>query len=241
MTMPEDSVPRDTPPPPPKKSEPPPSLRKRLWALAHIPILLAGLALTVFGFVRFVDVFEEVRTYRTVPTCGTPAAKPDALCATRESGRVTKRWTEPDDGSTTYKLAIARETAPTDDFSVGEAFYDDVDPGTTVDLKVLRGEVIEVSYHGHRAKPLHMPWLKWIEFSALIGAGVALVLTAMYLDEADLMASMLLASGAAAAFATAIGSAILIPIQWPLVVTLVIGAVCWLLTAYVGHRTLEEF
>ncbi|MFI9366590.1 hypothetical protein ACIG5E_36905 [Kitasatospora sp. NPDC053057] len=209
--------------------------------MAHITILLAGLAVTVFGFVRFVDVFEEIHTYRAVPTCATPAAKPGALCAARESGRVTKRWTEADDGSTTYKLAVARETAPTDDYSVGEAFYDDVGPGTIVDLKVLRGKVLEVSYHGHRAKPMNLPWLKWIEFSALIGAGVALVLTAMYLDEVDVMASMLLASGVVAAVATAIGSAVLITIQWPLIVTLVIGIALWLLAAYAGLRTLEEF
>ncbi|MFD8702838.1 hypothetical protein ACFV1W_09510 [Kitasatospora sp. NPDC059648] len=239
--MPEDSAPpRDTPPPS-KKPEPSPSLRERLWALARITIIGLGLALTVFGFVRFVDVFEEIHTYRAAPTCATPAAKPGELCAALESGRVTKRWTEADDGSTAYKLAVARETAPTDAYDVGEAFYDDVEPGTTVELKVLRGKVIEVSYHGHRAKPLHMPWLKWIESSALIGAGLALVLTGMYLEEIDVLASMLLASGAAAAVATAVGSAVLITIQWPLIVTLVIGVAFWLLAAYVCVRTLEDF
>ncbi|MFJ9777024.1 hypothetical protein ACIRVF_38315 [Kitasatospora sp. NPDC101157] len=249
--MPEDSPPRDAPPPTdepqepteptnPKKSAASPSIRSRLLALARVPVLLAGLAVTVLGFVRFVDVFQEIHLYRTVPTCATPAARPGALCATVESGRVTEQWKEPGDGSTTYKLTVARETAPVRSYMVGQAFYEDVSPGTVVELKILRGKVLEVSYHGHRARALNFPWLKWIEFSVVIGAGVALVLAGGYLDELVQLVGMLAVTAAVTAVATAIGAAVLITVQWPLVISLAIGAALWLLAVYTGHRTIEE-
>ncbi|MFG3229043.1 hypothetical protein ACGF07_30255 [Kitasatospora sp. NPDC048194] len=244
--MPEDSVPvQDAPPPEPGPEQRPAAPRRRLrlgdalWAAAPFAVGFVGLALTVLGFVRFTDTFEEIRAYRATPAC-TAAAAPGDDCATSESGRVTEKSEESDSDSTSYVLTVAREKAPSARYSVGEAFYDDVAPGTIVELKILRGRVFELSYHGHRSQPPNTPYLEIIEFSALIGVGLVMVVASLFGDfEFTVALSLMYSVGVW--IATAVGSVFLITVQWPLIVTLAVGVACWLFAAYLTYMTYEMF
>ncbi|MFF2149020.1 hypothetical protein [Kitasatospora sp. NPDC058190] len=206
---------------------------------AHVVLVVVGLALTVLGFVQFTDTFEEARAYRATPVCA-PAAKPGDDCVTLESGRVTKKSEEPSSDSTDYVLTVARETAPTGRYYVGKAFYRDVDTGTVVDLKILKGKVFELSYHGHRARPPYAPYLAIAEFSGLIAVGLVMIVTGM-VGDIEYLVGMALGYAAGITIATGIGSIFLITIQWPLIVTLGVAVVCWLIVAVITYTTFEEF
>ncbi|MDH6711447.1 hypothetical protein P3T27_008205 [Kitasatospora sp. MAA19] len=193
-------------------------------------LVLAGLSMVGLGFSWFVDTYHEGRAYRTAPTCGTPAVRPGADCVQQESGRVTRREVQQDSDSTTYVLTVAREMAPTDTYDVGRAFYRDVETGTIVDLKVWRGLVVELGYHGHRAGNPHTPWLTLLKLGLLIGAGTAVIAYGAFGPDLD---SRLVPVGMAAlvAGATLVGAAILLSMPWPLAVVLTIAILAWLLAA----------
>ncbi|MET8630745.1 hypothetical protein ABZW30_44865 [Kitasatospora sp. NPDC004669] len=247
MTMPEDSTPpRDTPPEPkakpdprPAASQPTPILGEWLRSAAHVVLVVVGLALTVLGFVQFADTFEEIRAYRATPVC-TAAAKPGDDCVTLESGRVTNKEEEPSSDSTNYALTVTRETAPTGRYYVGRAFYDDVDTGTVVDLKILRGKVFELSYQGHRSQPPNTPYLTIVEFSVLIAVGLVMLVSGAVADI-EYMVGIAIGYAAVVAFLTVMGSAFLITFQWPLTVTLALAVVFWLIAAAVTRTTFREF
>ncbi|MFH8383848.1 hypothetical protein ACH4E7_23350 [Kitasatospora sp. NPDC018058] len=246
MTMPEDSIPpQDTPPEPrakpdprPAASQPTPSLGEWLRSAAHVVVVVVGLSLTVLGFVRFADTFEEVRAYRTTPVC-TAAAKPGDGCVTLESGRVAKKEEESSSDSTDYALTVTRETAPTGRYYVGRAFYDDVDTGTVVDLKILRGKVFELSYQGHRSQPPSTPYLTIVEFSALIAVGLVMLVSGLVADI-EYMVGIAIGYAVVIAFLTDMGSTLLITFQWPLIVTLALAVVFWLIAAAITRTTFLE-
>ncbi|MGW3044829.1 hypothetical protein ACWC9T_33400 [Kitasatospora sp. NPDC001159] len=202
-------------------------------------LVLVGLALTVLGFVRFADTFEEVRAYRATPVC-TAAAKPGDDCVTLESGRVTKKEEEPNSDSTNYVLTVTRETAPTGRYYVGRAFYDDVDTGTVVDLKILRGKVFELNYQGHRSQPPSTPYLTIVEFSGLIAVGLVMLVSGLVADI-EYMAGTALGYTAAVTILTVMGSTFLITFQWPLIVTLALAVAFWLIVAAITHTTFRDF
>jgi hypothetical protein len=206
---------------------------------AYVVLVVVGLALTVLGFVQFTDTFEEARAYRATPVCA-PAAKPGDDCVTLESGRVTKKSEEPSSDSTDYVLTVARETAPTDRYYVGKAFYRDVDTGTVVELKILKGKVFELSYHGHRSQPPNTPYLATAEFSGLIAVGLVMVAAGL-VGDIEYMVGLALAYIAGITIATGTGSIFLITFQWPLIVTLSVAVVCWLIVAVITYTTFEEF
>ncbi|MFJ9843508.1 hypothetical protein ACIRYZ_24205 [Kitasatospora sp. NPDC101155] len=206
---------------------------------AYVVLVVVGLALTVLGFIRFTDTFEEARAYRATPVC-VPAAKPGHDCVTLESGRVTKKEEEPSSDSTDYVLTVARETAPTDRYYVGKAFYRDVDTGTVVELKILKGKVFELGYHGHRSQPPNTPYLAIAEFSGLIAVGLVMVAAGL-VGDIEYMAGLALAYVAGITIATGTGSIFLITFQWLLMVTLSVAVVCWLMVAVITYTTFEEF
>ncbi|MER7849078.1 hypothetical protein ABTZ03_34635 [Kitasatospora sp. NPDC096077] len=247
MTMPEDSVPlQDTPPTPePRPQQPPkPSPKPRrsagelLRAAAPAVLLVVGLALTVLGFVRFTETYQQTRAYLATTVCAADA-KPGADCVTLESGRVTKKQEEAGSDSTDYLLTVAREKAPSDRYGVGRAFYEDVDTGTYVELKILHGKVFELSYQGHSSRPPNTPYLAVVEFSVLIAFGMIMMVLALSVDDVEFMLPLALGYVLGTAIATGIGSLTLIALQWPLAVTLAIAVVLWLIVAAVSRATFE--
>ncbi|MFF4821169.1 hypothetical protein ACFY2K_42070 [Kitasatospora sp. NPDC001309] len=238
--MPEDAVPVRDERPNPDGWKVPPSLGDRLRPVARIVLALVGLALVVAGFVRFTADFEDVRRYHHTPLCTAPA-QPSDDCATRESGRVTGKHLDPGSDSDPYTLTVARETAPAAEYGVGKAFYDDVTAGTTVDVTVLHGEVIEIGYHGHRSQTETYPWADAAVLSLLIAAGTALVLTQGWPLDDGVVPFVLAVTVVANVLATLLGSIALLTLQWPLVVTLIVAALCWIAATALFRGILNEF
>ncbi|WP_371515400.1 hypothetical protein [Kitasatospora sp. NBC_01300] len=191
-------------------------------------LLLLGLTAVGLGFARFVDTYHEGWAYRGAPVCGAPAIGPGVDCTLRESGRVTKRATERDGDSTSYTLTVAREKAPTADYDVGEAFYDDVRTDTVVNLTVWRGQVVEVDYHGHRARNPHTLWLAILKLALLVGAGTALVTGGLLGPN---LRSWWTPAGMSVPMAvtTQVGAAMILLMGWPLPVTVTLAVLAWLL------------
>ncbi|MBD0689605.1 hypothetical protein [Streptomyces sp. CBMA123] len=243
--MPEDSVPlqdaqpKSTSRPRPPSPKPRPGLGGLLRAALPAALAVLGLALTILGFVRFTDTFEQTRAYRATPTCAADA-KPGADCVTLESGRVTKKEEEAGSDSTDYMLTVSRETAPTGRYAVGKAFYEDVDAGTTVELRILHGKVFELSFQGHRSRPENTPYLTIFEFSGLIGVGMIMIIGGLF-GDLEFMLFISLGYSAGATLLTAFGSLLLISLQWPLLVTLPIAVTCWLIAAAISHSAFKEF
>ncbi|MBO1420427.1 hypothetical protein [Streptomyces sp. FH025] len=206
---------------------------KALWIILRVLIVAAGLAVTVLGFARFTDAYDEVGEYRATPLCATPAAKPGADCVTRESGRVTRKSVDRSSDDTTYNLTVARETAPAQTFEVGYAFYDDVDIDTTVDLKVLRGRVVNLSYHGHLAKNPNIPWADILTFSALLAAGMAVAICGIVSWKEPAWA-VALGLAVPVWIPTVIFGGILTDVQWGFTLSLVLGIICWLVAALIS-------
>ncbi|MER7580685.1 hypothetical protein [Kitasatospora sp. NPDC097691] len=196
--------------------------------LARSLLLLAGLATVALAFSWFVDAYRSVEAYRAAPDCGTAAAAPGAPCVRHETGRVTARKVDNSGDSTSYDLTVTRETAPGKVFSVGEAFYKDAKVGTDVDLKIWNGRPVEVSWHGHRASTPDVPWLSCLKVALLVGFGSALTACGLAWPREDSVSVPAFAA-VLIFFATLLGSVILCLAQWPLVITLVIPALAWLL------------
>ncbi|MFG3052696.1 hypothetical protein ACGFZP_17295 [Kitasatospora sp. NPDC048239] len=195
--------------------------------LARTLLVLAGLATTVLGFSWFVEGHHAVGAYRHAPVCGTAEATPGKDCALHETGKVTAGKVDHGDNGATYRLTVARETAPKRTYTVGEAFYDDVEVGTDVELTLFRGRVAEVSYHGHRAQNPITPWLTALKVALLAGLGSALTahgLAGWRPGARSIPASV----GALVVFLSLLGSLVFMATQWPLAVTLGIPVLGWL-------------
>ncbi|MFE6055918.1 hypothetical protein ACFQ6N_34675 [Kitasatospora sp. NPDC056446] len=207
--------------------------------LAQGLLLLAGLATVALGFTWFVDTYDEAGRYRTAPACGTAAAVAGTDCVLGETGRVAARKRDDSGDSTSYELTVARETAPRETFDVGEAFYDDTEIGTNVDLKVWRGRVAEVSYHGHRAQNPDTPWLTSVEVAFLIGLGSVLTVYGLTWPRDNARSVPVFAALWVVAFSFA-GCVILVQIQLPFALTLGIPVLGWvLMTAGTTAVTLD--
>ncbi|MFJ3221352.1 hypothetical protein ACIPLC_36215 [Kitasatospora sp. NPDC086801] len=210
-----------------------------LRRMAQTLLLLLGLSAVGLGFARFVDAYHEGWAYRGAPVCGAPAIKPGADCTLRESGRVTRTAAERDGDSTSYSLTVAREKAPTDTYNVGEAFYEDVGTDTVVNLTVWRGQVVEVDYHGHRARNPHTLWLAILKLALLIGAGTGLIAGGLLGPN---LGSWWVPAGMSVPVAatTLVGAAMLLLMDWPLAATLTLAVLAWLLAVSVVAGTSTE-
>ncbi|MEU8927762.1 hypothetical protein AB0D10_43825 [Kitasatospora sp. NPDC048545] len=208
-------------------------------ALARILLVVAGLSTVVAGFGWFLDTFHAVDAYRSAPQCGTAAAAPGAPCVLRETGRVTARSTSTSDDSIFYNLSVARETAPTGSFSVGEAFYDDASVGTTVDLTIWNGRVVEVSWHGHRAPTRDIPALAALKLAGLIGAASAVLVHGLAWPRLG-AAAVAPAAGFVIAVSAFLGSVMLFAAQWPMIITLGVPVLGWLFVVVIGTSIAHE-
>ncbi|MFJ9453793.1 hypothetical protein ACIRST_01830 [Kitasatospora sp. NPDC101447] len=196
--------------------------------LARALLVAAGLATVLLAFSWFVDAYRSVDAYRAAPDCGTAAAAPGAPCVRHETGKVTARKVDNSSDSTTYDLTVARETAPGRTFSVGEAFYREAKIGTDVDVKVWNGRPVEVSWHGHRASTPDIPWLSTLKVALLVSAGTALTAYGLAWPRDSYRGTPVVAA-VSIFIPTYIGALILCLAQWPLIVTLVIPGLAWLL------------
>ncbi|MFE2105933.1 hypothetical protein ACFXAF_08695 [Kitasatospora sp. NPDC059463] len=139
-------------------------------------MVLAGLGLVVLGFRSFVLTYEEVTAYRRAPVCGAAAAS-GAHCLRHESGRVAQRSTRGGREGTVYRLVVAGETGSVYGvYDVDEAFYDDMPPGSAVELTVFRGRVVEVAAAGHRVRAPQVPLRACLELTVLGFLGSSLVI-----------------------------------------------------------------
>ncbi|AUY47714.1 hypothetical protein [Streptomyces sp. CB01881] len=199
-------------------------------ALTKGLFLLAGLATTVLGFSWFVDANDAVGAYRTAPVCGTAAHTPGTDCVRRETGKVTARKTGTGGESTTYTLTVARETAPGHSYTVDSEFYYDATIGVDVELAVFRGQVAEVSYHGHRAQNPGTPWLTSLEVALLVGLGSALTATGVSWSRLGLKPAPFYFSIAVfVAVMAFLGCLVFVTSQEPLAATLAVPVLGWLL------------
>ncbi|MFB7619706.1 hypothetical protein [Kitasatospora sp. NPDC056181] len=198
-------------------------------ALTKGLFLLAGLATTVLGFSWFVDEHDAAGAYRTAPVCGTAAHTPGTDCVRHETGKVTAISTDIDGESTTYRLTVARETAPGHSYTVNSAVFYDAKVGVDVELAVFRGRVAEVSYHGHRAQNPGTPWLTSVEVALLVGLGSALTATGVSHSRLGLRAAPFYFSTAVFVAAMAfLGCLVFVSSQQPLAVTLAAPVLGWL-------------
>ncbi|MFJ3793140.1 hypothetical protein [Kitasatospora sp. NPDC090091] len=196
--------------------------------LTQVLFLVAGLATTVLGFTLFVEGYDAVGAHRHAPVCGTAAATPGTDCLLHETGKVTGRRVDRGDNGDTYALTVARETAPEHRYTVGEAFYDDAQVGTDVDLSIFRGRVSELSYQGHRAENPITPWLTAFKVALLAGLGSALTahgLTWWWRSGPQVGPAVF---AVVIAFVSFVGGLCFMSTQWPLAVTLGLPVLGWL-------------
>ncbi|MEV7775052.1 hypothetical protein [Kitasatospora sp. NPDC086791] len=197
--------------------------------LARGVLVLAGLAVTALGFTWFVDAHHRTVAHHGAPACGTAAATPGTDCVRHETGKVTARR---DLGEDSYELRISRESASTDRYTVGRAFFDDVEVGTDVDLTVFRGRVAAVSYHGHRAENLIMPWLTSLEVALLVAAGSALIARGVARPRRKVLRTVLHCAFWVALLAC-FGALLILSFQAPLALALGLPLLGWLLATAV--------
>ncbi|WP_459648000.1 hypothetical protein [Kitasatospora sp. Ki12] len=198
----------------------------------RVLLVAVGLCAVGFGFFRFTDAFEAAGAHRGAPVCGTAEAGAGAECLHQESGRVTKKYEDGGD-STSYMLTVARETAPSGDYSVSKPFYEDVEVGSVVDLRVYRGAVVRLAYRGHQAEHLHILWMAMLEAALVIGIGTSAVAHGLAAPPARKW--WVAVSMSVPTAVTAIGgSAVLVSLQWPLAVTLALAVLGWLVAVTVS-------
>ncbi|MFE5586102.1 hypothetical protein [Kitasatospora sp. NPDC056531] len=193
----------------------------------RVLLVAVGLSAVGFGFVQFSEAFETLGAHRGVPVCGTAEAGAGTDCLHQESGWVTRKYAEDGDDSTSFMLTVARETAPSGDYSVSGSFYGDVKVGSVVDLKVYRGAVVRLAYRGHEAEHLNILWRVLIEAAVLIGVGTSAIAHGLAAPPARkwwVAVSMTVPT----AVAVIAGSALLVSVQWPFAVNLGLSALGWL-------------
>ncbi|MFF8774268.1 hypothetical protein [Kitasatospora sp. NPDC015120] len=222
-----------------------PRARSRLAAAAvrAVPpglFLLAGLAVTVLGFSRFVDAHDTAVAYRSAPVCGSAAHTPGTDCVRHETGRVTARDTRTGE-DTTYLVKVARETAPEQRYEVDWDFYSATEVGMDVDLTVFRGRVAEVSFQGHRATNPGTPWLSALTVALLAGSGAALTITGLTWSRTGGRPTAFAAVMGGLTSALALpGCLVLMTAQRPLPALLAVPAIGWLAATALGAVILRD-
>ncbi|WP_354644749.1 hypothetical protein [Kitasatospora camelliae] len=211
-----------------------------LRVLAQGLFLLAGLAVTVLGFGRFVDVNDEMGAYRRAPACGTAAAAPGTDCVRHETGTVTAGDTDSGGEGTTYTLTVARETAPTHGYTVDSGFYYAAEVGTEVDLTVFRGRVAELSQGGHHAQNPGTPWLASAEVAFLVGLGSAFTVQGLAWSRPGPRGARSTVAALAVVPPAFLGSLVLISSQLPLAVTLAGPVLGWLVLTAVATAATRD-
>ncbi|MFB8238088.1 hypothetical protein ACFC58_16210 [Kitasatospora purpeofusca] len=198
-------------------------------ALAHGLLLLAGLAVTVLGFGRFVDANDEAGAYRTAPACGTAAHAPGTDCVRHETGKVTGRQADVLGDGTVFRLTVAREAGSGHRYTVDSDLYRATAVGADVDLTLYRGKVAEVSHHGARTPTSGTAWTVSLVVALLVGLGAALtVLGLTWTRRVAEVASFAFAMGGLTAVLAFVGSLGLVPSQLPLAATLALPVLGWL-------------
>ncbi|GAA1390202.1 hypothetical protein GCM10009639_18600 [Kitasatospora putterlickiae] len=199
-------------------------------------LVLTGLATTTLGFAWFAGADVRVHAYRTAPVCG-PAAVPGpgTHCVRHERGTVTAKATHAGAGPSAgdpdaeRTVTVAREAAPTRTFSVGAAFYVDVEIGATVDLTVYRGHVAAIAYQGHRADtPSRLSLAVLLGVMVLVGLGVALASHGLSWPRLGPSAARFAAVGAVAAVLAFFGGFALMWIPLPPDFLLALPVLLWL-------------
>ncbi|WP_030231662.1 hypothetical protein [Streptomyces sp. NRRL S-350] len=196
--------------------------------LACLLLLVAGAATAALGFSWFVDAYHESGAYLTAPSCGTAEAVPGADCLRHEAGKVRAGRVDNSGDSPSYELTVSRESAPSGTYTVGKAFYDDVEIGTDVELAVWRGRVVVVSYHGHRADNPSTYWLTSLKVALLVGLGSALTAYGVTLPRGGAVGSPAMGAAFVVVFAF-FGSLLFLSTQWPFAVTLGVPVLAWVL------------
>ncbi|MFE6865721.1 hypothetical protein ACFVFS_04130 [Kitasatospora sp. NPDC057692] len=211
----------------PPSGEPAKPARPVVRGLALGLLVAAGLAAVAVGFRWFFAVYDGMGAYRTAPVCGTAAPTPHEDCVRGGTGRVEAGRVLSDEGNRTYLLTVSRAGAPTRELKVGEAFYEDVEVGSEVELTVWRGRVAEVAHHGHRARTLRTPVLTVIALSLLVGLGSALLVQRLVEQPVSVPASIALNGGWVALFVV-MGGGVLLEAQWSFALTLGLAVPGWL-------------
>ncbi|MFB7471597.1 hypothetical protein [Kitasatospora sp. NPDC056184] len=193
-------------------------------------LVAAGLAAVAVGFRWFFAVYDDLGAYRTAPVCGTAAPTPREDCVRGGTGRVEARRVRYSEDERHYELTVSREGAPTREHEVGEAFYKDAGVGSEVELRVWRGRVAEISYHGHRARTLSPPLLTALALSLLVGFGSALLVQRLIEQPLSVPTSIAL-NGGWVTFFVFMGACILLEQQWSFALTLGLTVPGWLAAA----------
>ncbi|WP_416874593.1 hypothetical protein [Kitasatospora sp. SC0581] len=195
-------------------------------------LALLGLAVVAIGFVRFDAAYDARGAYLDAPACGARAAGPQEDCLRSESGRVTRKWADPGNDSTSYGIAVARENGPSDTYPVRESFYDAVDVGSVVELRLWHGRVADIAYQGRRTEPPSTPWLAMTGVALLVGAGTTLLvrgLTGTFQSEGDWRVP--LGTAISLFLATGFGGALMLSQHWPWGLAMAVAAAAWLAAA----------
>ncbi|MFD8780902.1 helix-turn-helix domain-containing protein [Kitasatospora sp. NPDC059599] len=209
----------------------PPGHRAPGWARGLL--VLVGVAAVALGFARYAGAYTTAGAYLTAPVCGTPAAVAGADCLLRTTGRVTDKQTKDGTGAE-YDLTMTRGApAPTDTSVVDRGFYDAVEIGMAVDLKVWRGRVMEISKPGQHYVVEYTPFLTCTELALLIGLGTALTIVGAVGPKPGAPASAARSGALIASFAWIVSGEFLTDL-WPFTPTLVVSAVGWVLLTAVG-------
>ncbi|MFF8772113.1 hypothetical protein [Kitasatospora sp. NPDC015120] len=200
-------------------------------------LFLAGLVTTTLGFAWFAGADVRVHAYRTAPVCGTAAAHGSgAHCVRHERGTVTAKAAHAGAGPSAgdpeaeHTVTVAREAAPPRTFSVGAAFYADVETGATVDLTVYRGHVAAITYREHRADtPSRSSLAVLLGVTALVGLGVTLASHGLSWSRLGPSAARFAAVGAVAAVLAFFGGLALMWIPLSPDVLLPVPVLLWLI------------
>ncbi|MER6365900.1 hypothetical protein [Kitasatospora sp. NPDC001527] len=191
---------------------------------------LAGLAITVLCFSRFVDVNDTTLGYRSAPVCATAAHTPGTDCVRRETGKVTEQYTVDGDGRT-YMVGVAREAGRAHRYSVNASFYAATKVGTDVDLTIYRGRVAELVYQGHHTGNPGTLYLASFKVALLAGLGVTLTILGLTWPRVGARAgSFAFAMGCLTVATAMLGCLTLITMEWSLAALLAIPVFGWLAT-----------
>ncbi|CAM5581207.1 hypothetical protein BOQ63_002745 (plasmid) [Streptomyces viridifaciens] len=194
-------------------------------------VAVLGLAIVVFGFVRYHDAYDEGGAYLDAPVCDARAdGEAQVDCLRSESGRVTKKWVDINIDTASYRLTVLRENTPARTYKVDRSFYEAVDVGSTVELRSWRGRVAEIVQQKHRSDPPSTPWAAAFRISLLVTAGTALLaggLAGVFLERWRIQAVILVPLFL---LTWGLGARLLLW-HWPQALTMGLPALAWLIAA----------
>ncbi|MEU6238578.1 hypothetical protein [Kitasatospora sp. NPDC047058] len=200
-------------------------------------LLLAGLAVTVLGFGRFVDANEEAVAYHSAAVCDTAAATPGTDCVRHETGKVTDK----NSGDSYYNLTVARETAPKHTFEVPWTLYTDTEVGSEVDLAVFHGRVAEISHHGSHSQTAGTSWSASLEVALLVGLGSTLTVQGLTWSRSGSRGARIVLTNLTVTLTAFFGCLVLMSSTTSLGLTLAIPVFGWLLmTAVVTTASWDQ-